>query len=114
MSGDIPAPGDQAAPDPAGTDPGGTDPAGHEGSTPVKIKLIDEQNFAHEGRMDFVDNAIDRATGTIRGRAQFGNPDGLFTPGMFANVRVPASQPYEALLAQVVRVRWQRALIHDG
>src|SRR5712671_3727328 len=64
-------------------------------SAPVKIKLIDEQDFAHEGRMDFVDNVIDRATGTIRGRAQFANPDGLFTPGMFANVRVPASQPYE-------------------
>ena len=50
----------------------------------VKLKLIDEQDFAHEGRMDFVDNVIDRATGTIRGRAQFANPDGLFTPGMFA------------------------------
>jgi RND family efflux transporter MFP subunit len=67
-------------------------------STPVKIKLIDEPDYTHEGRMDFVDNAIDRTSGTIRGRAQFANPDGLFTPGMFANIRVPASPPYEALL----------------
>ena len=36
--------------------------------------------------MDFVDNVIERATGTIRGRAQFANADGLFTPGMFARV----------------------------
>ena len=88
---------------------GGTDPAGHEGSTPVKIKLIDEQNFAHEGRMDFVDNAIDRATGTIRGRAQFGNPDGLFTPGMFANIQVPASQPFEALMVPDVAIGSEQA-----
>jgi multidrug efflux system membrane fusion protein len=88
---------------------GGTDPAGHEGSTPVKIKLIDEQNFAHEGQMDFVDNAIDRATGTIRGRAQFGNPDGLFTPGMFANIQVPASQPYEALMVPDVAIGSEQA-----
>jgi RND family efflux transporter MFP subunit len=48
--------------------------------------------------MDFIDNVIDRSTGTIRGRAQFANSDGLFTPGMFARVQVPASAPYEALL----------------
>ena len=48
--------------------------------------------------MDFVDNVIDRGSGTIRGRAQFANPDGLFTPGMFARVRVPGSAPFDALL----------------
>ena len=68
------------------------------GNTAVRLKLIDEQDFSHYGRMDFVDNAVDRATGTIRGRAQFSNADGLFTPGMFARVQVPASAPYEALL----------------
>jgi RND family efflux transporter MFP subunit len=48
--------------------------------------------------MDFVDNVIERATGTIRGRAVFANPDGMFTPGMFGRIRVPASAPYNALL----------------
>ncbi len=48
--------------------------------------------------MDFVDNVIDRSSGTIRGRAVFSNPDGVFTPGMFARVRVPGSPPYTALL----------------
>jgi len=64
----------------------------------VLLKLIDEKDFSHEGRMDFVDNAIDRSTGTIRGRALFKNPNAVFTPGMFARVRVPASPPYRALL----------------
>jgi RND family efflux transporter MFP subunit len=64
----------------------------------VALKLIDEKSYDHEGRMDFVDNVIDRSTGTIRGRAQFANANGLFTPGMFARIRVPGSAPYEALL----------------
>jgi RND family efflux transporter MFP subunit len=64
----------------------------------VALKLIDEDKFDHEGRMDFVDNVIDRSTGTIRGRAIFANPRNIFTPGMFARVRVPGSPPYEALL----------------
>jgi len=76
---------------------GNTDVTGR-GSAPVRPKLIDEQDFTHYGRMDFIDNVIDRSTGTIRGRAQFANSDGLFTPGMFARVQVPASAPYEALL----------------
>jgi len=64
----------------------------------VALKLIDEHDYDHEGRMDFIDNVIDRSTGTIRGRAQFANTAGLLTPGMFARIRVPASPPYEGLL----------------
>ena len=68
------------------------------GGTSVRLKLLDETEFSHSARMDFVDNVIDRASGTIRGRAQLENPDGLFTPGMFARVQVPASAPYQALM----------------
>jgi len=71
---------------------------------PVKLKLIDEPAFTHEGRTDFVDNAIDRASGTIRGRAEFDNPDGTFTPGMFARIQVPAGPPTEALLVPDVAI----------
>jgi RND family efflux transporter MFP subunit len=74
------------------------DMAGREGSALVSLRLIDEPDYTHEGRMDFVDNVIDRTSGTIRGRAVFANPHGVFTPGMFARVRVPASPPYTALL----------------
>jgi RND family efflux transporter MFP subunit len=76
----------------------GKDMAGRDGSALVALKLIDEQEFSHQGRMDFVDNVIDRSTGTIRGRAVFSNPNRTFTPGMFGRVRVPASPPYTALL----------------
>jgi multidrug efflux system membrane fusion protein len=76
----------------------GKDIASRGGSTVVKLRLVDETNFAHEGRMDFVDNVIERTTGTIRGRAQFTNKNGLFIPGMFARAQVPGSPPYEALL----------------
>ncbi len=76
----------------------GTDVASRGAGAEVALKLIDEPNFIHKGHMDFVDNVIERTTGTIRGRASFANANGVFTPGMFARVRVPASAPYEAML----------------
>ena len=74
------------------------DIAARGGSTLVRLKLIDEKDFTHVGRMDFLDNVIDRSTGTIRGRASFANSADIFTPGMFARLQVPASPPYQALL----------------
>jgi RND family efflux transporter MFP subunit len=76
----------------------GKDVTGREGAVEVAVKLIDEPDFAHKGNMDFVDNMIERTSGTIRGRALLANPGGVFTPGMFGRVRVPGSSPYEALL----------------
>jgi RND family efflux transporter MFP subunit len=76
----------------------GQDVASRNAGVPIALKLIDENDFDHEGRMDFVDNVIERSTGTIRGRAVFANQNEVFTPGMFARVRVPGSPPYEALL----------------
>jgi multidrug efflux system membrane fusion protein len=67
-------------------------------ATPVRLKLLDEHDFSHNGRIDFVDNVLDRSTGTIRGRAQFSNSDGLFKPGLFARAQVPGSAPYQALM----------------
>jgi RND family efflux transporter MFP subunit len=77
---------------------GGRDVASRGAGVQVALKLIDENEFVHEGRMDFVNNVIDSTTGTIRARAVFDNLNGVFTPGMFGRVRVPASPPYEALL----------------
>lgn len=65
---------------------------------PVRLKLIDEDRFTREGKIDFVDNAIDRSSGTIRGRAEFENADGRLTPGMFGRVQITVSPPAEALL----------------
>jgi RND family efflux transporter MFP subunit len=78
-------------------------------SMPVKLKLLDEREFKHKGRMDFLDNVIDRGSGTIRGRAELANAQGLFTPGMFARVQVAASTPYEALLVPDAAVGTEQA-----
>jgi len=96
----------------------GLDMAGREGSALVSLRLIDEPDFQHQGRMDFVDNVIDRSSGTIRGRAVFANPDRVFTPGMFARIRLPASPPYVALLVPDAAIGTEQArkfvLIVDG
>jgi RND family efflux transporter MFP subunit len=88
---------------------GGDDIASRGAGTKVALKLIDENDFDHEGHMDFVDNVIDRTTGTIRGRAVFANPKSVFTPGMFGRVRVPASPAYEALLVPNVAIGTEQA-----
>jgi RND family efflux transporter MFP subunit len=87
----------------------GRDIASRNASVQVALKLIDESDFEHEGRMNFVDNVIDRSTGTIRGRAVVANPTEMFTPGMFARVRVPGSPPYEGLLVPDVAIGTEQA-----
>jgi len=77
---------------------GGSEMTSRDSSVAVGLKLIDEPDFVHQGRMDFVDNVIDRSSGTIRGRAVLSNADGVFTPGMFGRVRVPGSPSYIAVL----------------
>ena len=64
----------------------------------IRLGLANEQGYPHEGRMDFVDNRLNPATATIRGRAVFDNKDGLFTPGLFARVRLEGSGSYTATL----------------
>lgn len=96
----------------------GYDVASRNGGVPVTLKLIDEENFEHKGHMDFVNNVISTSTGTILGRAVFQNPNSLFTPGMFARVRVPASGPHEALLVPDTAIASQQTqkyvLVVDG
>ncbi len=73
--------------------------AGLQGSaSPVFAKLIDEDAFAREGALSFVDNRLDPSTGTMRGRATFANPDGVLSPGMFGRLKIAASGEYEALI----------------
>ena len=76
----------------------GKEVTGREGGVIVGLKLLDEKDFVHRGTMDFVDNVIDKSSGTIRGRAVFANPDLVLTPGMFGRIRVPGSPTYQALL----------------
>jgi RND family efflux transporter MFP subunit len=68
-----------------------------EAANPVRLALADETGFTHRGHMDFVDNQIDFGTGTIRGRAIFDNADLIFTPGMFARIRLLGEPEHDAI-----------------
>lgn len=64
----------------------------------VQVRLFDEDGFDRTGRLAFVDNAVERGTGTIRVRAVFANPDRILTPGQFGVLRIPATEVYPAVL----------------
>jgi RND family efflux transporter MFP subunit len=59
-----------------------------EGGLQVQLRLLDEAEFAHSGRLDFVDSGFDTRSGTIRGRAVVPNPELFLTPGSFARLRL--------------------------
>jgi RND family efflux transporter MFP subunit len=65
---------------------------------PVYMALVDEQGYPHEGYIDFVDNRVDAATGSIRARAIFPNDDESLVPGVFVRLQVPGSGVAERLL----------------
>jgi multidrug efflux system membrane fusion protein len=69
-----------------------------DGGTPVLVGLANEDGFPHKGQVDFVDNALNPATGTIRARAIVPNPENRFTPGLFARVRLLGETLPTALL----------------
>ena len=75
----------------------GTRPSSRDVPNPVSVKLADEADYKHQGRMDFVDNVVNPKTGTIRARAIFENKDGLLTPGFFGRLRLYGGQ-HDALL----------------
>jgi RND family efflux transporter MFP subunit len=76
----------------------GARPSSRETANPVRLALLDEDEFVHEGRMDFVENTVDFDSGTVTGRALVDNPDGLLIPGLFAKIRLVGSGTYDALL----------------
>jgi len=57
-------------------------------ANPVLIRLSDETDWTHAGKMDFVDNQLNPRSGTVRGRAILDNKDQLFSPGIFARMRL--------------------------
>jgi multidrug efflux system membrane fusion protein len=68
------------------------------GEGPVYMGLMTETGFPHEGKLRFLDNAVDAHSGTISGRAVFDNADGAFTPGLFARVRLVSREVQPAAL----------------
>lgn len=67
--------------------------------SPVFMGLMTEDGYPHEGKLVFVDNAMDAGSGTIKGRALFTNPDGRFTAGLFARIRLVSDASESVALA---------------
>ncbi|KRG64275.1 transporter [Stenotrophomonas humi] len=72
--------------------------AGSSGSSKVAVALVTDKDYTREGRLDFLSNAADRGTGTVRVRAVIDNPDGQLTPGLFAKVRLEAGASKSSVL----------------
>ena len=75
-------------------------PALRGGKLDVEMALADEGGFTHRGRLDFVDNQLDPATGTIRARAVFSNANRTYAPGLFARVRLHSGGRTNAVLVR--------------
>jgi multidrug efflux system membrane fusion protein len=83
----------------------------------VVIGLSDENNFQREGTLDFIDNALDRSSGTIHARATVPNPDLFLAPGQFARLRVAIAPPAPVYLlpdSAVVLDQSQRLVMTVG
>jgi RND family efflux transporter MFP subunit len=64
----------------------------------IRFGLETDEGFPHEATLDFANNEVDSTTGTIEVRADVPNPNGLFSPGYRARVRIPVGAPYDAIL----------------
>jgi RND family efflux transporter MFP subunit len=67
---------------------------------PVYVGLASDSGFPHQGALDFIDNQVDRAAGTISVRAVLPNHSLLFAPGLFARVRLVSGERHPATLIQ--------------
>ena len=76
----------------------GERPSSRDQRNPIYLGLANEDGYPHKGYVDFVDNALNPQTGTIRARAVFDNKDRKFTPGLFARLKLVGSGTYKALL----------------
>lgn len=65
---------------------------------PCYLQLQDETDFPHEGVLDYAEIQIDQQTGTSQLRGLFQNENGLLKPGMFVRLKIPVSDPHDAIL----------------
>lgn len=70
----------------------------NEHTAPILVALTGEAKPTRKGVLNFVDNRIDEATGTVLLRATVENPDRFIKPGLFGIVSMPASKPYRGIL----------------
>jgi len=68
------------------------------GGLDVIVRIASRDSASFKGKLDFAENRIDAATGTMRVRARFPNGDGVVQPGMFGRINVPGSLPYKGIM----------------
>ncbi len=83
---------------PAETDLAAIDKARAKGPVPVEIRTNDEGPLQLRGTLAFIDNAVDRGTGTIAARAMIPNHDLTLLPGQYIRARVNIGDRPDALL----------------
>lgn len=64
----------------------------------VMVALATDADYTRPGRVDFLSNAADRKTGTVRVRAAIDNADGGLTPGLFAKVKLETGAARQRVL----------------
>lgn len=74
----------------------------------VRVRLQDEAEYIHAGRIDYLDPVIDPGAGTVRGRAVLPNADGFLKPGLLGRMQIAGSAAYDALLVP------EAAVVTDG
>lgn len=68
------------------------------GGLKVTVHLGDRDQTKFTGSLDFAENTVDQATGTLRVRASFANPDFILQPGLFGRAEIEGSNSYTAIL----------------
>jgi membrane fusion protein (multidrug efflux system) len=66
-------------------------------SVALRLRLPDGSLFDQVGRIDFIDNVVDRNTGTVIVRAKFDNPEKLLVPGLYVRALLSSEEEAEAL-----------------
>jgi multidrug efflux system membrane fusion protein len=67
-------------------------------ANPVRVGLATDTGYPYTGTVNFINNQVDPATGTINLRAVVPNPDRIFTPGLYARVQLQGSADVTAIL----------------
>lgn len=65
---------------------------------PVRLTTATAQAAQFSGKLHFVDNGIDGASGTVRVRARLDNPDGKLMPGQFVRVQLGQAKAEQQLV----------------
>lgn len=71
----------------------------------INIDLPDGQPYPLAGHIAFLDNEVNRSTGTVNVYADFPNPNGALLPGAYVNVNTAPAHAQEALLVPVAAVQ---------